>query len=108
MSSDLVRHMTSAQSLERLADIARRLEKAASAGALEEVARLDHELRCAALAVVGTIPQGEAPLVEQLESVRDALRAVEVAISSVKVQQKQLKQKIDQSRRLRLAYKRKD
>lgn len=108
MSSDLVRHMTSAQSLERLADIARRLEKAASAGALEEVSRLDHELRCAALAVVGTVPQGEAPLVEQLESVRDALRAVEVAISSVKVQQKQLKQKIDQSRRLRLAYKRKE
>lgn len=108
MSSDLVRHMTSAQSLERLSDIAQRLEKAANAGALEEVARLDHELRCAALAVVGTVPKGEAPLVEQLESVRDALKAIELAISSVKLQQKQLKHKIDQSRRLRLAYKRKD
>ncbi|MEY8881686.1 hypothetical protein [Donghicola sp. XS_ASV15] len=108
MSSDLVRHMTSAQSLERLTVIARSLEQAADAGALEEVTRLDHELRCAALAVVGTIPSGEAPMEEQLQSVRDALRAVEIAIASVQLQQKKLKQKIDQSRRLRLAYKRKD
>jgi hypothetical protein len=36
------------------------------------------------------------------------LKAIELAISSVKLQQKQLKHKIDQSRRLRLAYKRKD
>lgn len=108
MNKRIIDQMMSGQSLSRLVEISGRLEIAANQGDLEDVTRLDHELRCAALAVVGTISKDEQQLEQKLQAVRNALQAVDMALTSIHSQKAKLNTKMTQSNRLRLAYKRQE
>jgi hypothetical protein len=108
VSRNVLRAITARQTIERLERTVAELQAAAEAGEIDRLPALDHELRCAAMAVIGTVPAGELPEEGQMDSLKEALRIVGETLDTLALQQKAQKARDHKANRLRLAYSRKD